>query len=91
VFRAGDTEDEARRTADVLTKNRVFAGLSADVQLRRVDDHYELRLIVKPEHRNDPNVVGYCHAVARLLSDQVFHGAACEAVFCDAKFEPLPP
>lgn len=88
------TKDEANKLGNFLIENKFFDGNEKSVQLNKVGNVYQFRMVVKEGSDKDSTIIGYAKLFALLMSMQVFDNQKVVVHFTDdgfktiAEFEP---
>jgi hypothetical protein len=86
----GTNLDDARRLADKLPQERLFAGAGWDVYMEAFEQGYEVAIIlVTPGVENDPQVERDLRDFRARTSREVFAGRPVRLRVCDAKMHTL--
>lgn len=78
-YKGGVTQDEAKKAGDMLHDQFGFgAKATATVQIVKKKDLYQLRMVIKTDKREDPEVHSTLKLIAGMVSGEAFGGAKIE-------------
>jgi hypothetical protein len=93
-YTGGVTKDEAERLAAYLAKSWGPSPGRRSVQLRKTDNGYQFRMVVKSEFQNDEKMLKALEVEGAQISHSVLNGAPVEVHVCDDHLKTirvLPP
>jgi hypothetical protein len=85
----GVTQAEADRLGAYLAKTWGAAGGRRSVQIKKTDDGYQFRMVVRKEFQKNENMLKRLQFDAARVSRDVFDGAAVELHACDEHLRTL--
>ena len=95
TFNGGDlyyssqvTEADAKKLGNYLVEDKFFDGTQKTAKLDKNGETYEFRMVLK-DAENVREVMKTYPAVAKKLSEQVFHGKKVAIHLCDDGFKTL--
>ena len=75
--------EEANALGKLLTEDGFYDGSPKTVQLHKVNNNYQFRMVIKEEYLNDKEYVERVKLYSTLISIRIFNGAPVDFHFCD--------
>lgn len=81
------TEAEAKKLGEYLVKDGLFADTPLTVQLKKADNRYQFRMIVKKGYEDDADFLKSAERMTGQLSHHVFDNAPVDFYICNGVLE----
>lgn len=80
------SKDEVKKLGNYLSEKGFFKNGKKSLKLTKLDDIYELKMVVKPELYEDEDFMKEAEKIAENIAVNVFNGSMLELQFTDQYF-----